>query len=336
VIGYGYWGPNLARNIAECPRMRLAAVADGRPARLAEATRRAGDIRVHADGMALIEDPAIDAVAIATPVSTHFALASAALAAGKHVLVTKPMTSTLAEADALVEQAAQSDRVLLVDHTFVYTGAVRRMRQMLTEGVLGRLYYLDSVRVNLGLFQHDVNVVWDLAAHDIAIFDHLLDQTPLSVSASGASHSPSGLEDVAYVHLQYADDLIAHIHVNWLSPVKIRQTLVGGSQQMLVWNDLVADEKLRLYDRGIETPTDERERHQAIVAYRTGDAWIPTLERHEALAMEIEHFADCILGGAEPLTGGSAGREVIRVLEAASQSLQAGGRPVDLAAGTVA
>jgi predicted dehydrogenase len=284
-----------------------------------------------ADAAQLIADPAIEAVAIATPVSTHFELATAALEAGKHVLVTKPLTATLAEAEALVEHARSAGRVLLVDHTFVYTGAVRRIRRMIDEGLLGPLYYLDSVRVNLGLFQHDVNVVWDLAAHDIAIFGHLLGQSPRRVSAAGSSHSPSGREDVAYVHLEYADELIAHIHVNWLSPVKIRQTLVGGSQRMLVWNDLAADEKLRLYDRGIESPASEAQRHEAIVAYRTGDAWVPALERHEALAMEIDHFVDCVRLGEEPLTSGASGREVVRILEAASQSLHDGGQPVDLA-----
>jgi len=336
VIGCGYWGPNLARNISDSARARLAAIAEERPDRLEEVGRRFRHAELTTSAEAVIADPAIEAVAIATPVSTHHDLVSAALAAGKHVIVTKPMAATLAEADALVEQARAAGRVLLVDHTFVYTGAVRRMRRMLDEGLLGPLYYLDSVRVNLGLFQHDVNVVWDLAAHDISIFDHLLGTPPLRVTASGASHSPSGQEDVAYVHLEYAGDLIAHIHVNWLSPVKIRQTLVGGSQRMLVWNDLAADEKLRVYDRGIEAPADEHERHRAAVAYRTGDAWIPTIERHEALALEIEHFVDCVRHGAQPLTGPEAGREVVRVLEAASASLRAGGRPVDLSSAQAA
>jgi len=330
VIGCGYWGPNLARNIAECSGAQLVAIADERQERLEAIASRHRDARLTRSADDVIGDASIEAVAVATPVSTHFDLARAALRAGKHVLVTKPMAATLAEATALVDEANAAGRVLLVDHTFVYTGAVRRMKRLIEEGVLGPLYYLDSVRVNLGLFQHDVNVVWDLAAHDISIFGHLLDTPPLRVTASGSSHSPSGLEDVAYVHLEYAEDLIAHIHVNWLSPVKIRQTLVGGSQRMVVWNDLAADEKLRIYDRGIEAPATEAERHRQIVAYRTGDAWIPTLERHEALALEIAHFVDCIRNGTEPQTGGAAGCEVVRVLEAASASLRDGGQPVDL------
>jgi predicted dehydrogenase len=330
VVGCGYWGPNVARNVAENPRAAVAAIADTRPERLEAVRRRFPGAILTTEAGDVIDDPAVEAVAVTTPVSTHFTLAKAALEAGKHVLVAKPMTATVAEADALIALARERERVLLVDHTFVYTGAVRRIGQFLEEGELGDLHYIDSVRINLGLFQHDVNVIWDLATHDFAILDHLLGVSPLTVRAIGAAHSSSGVEDVAYVHLEYDDNLIAHIHVSWLSPVKVRQTLIGGSQRMLVWNDLAADEKLRIYDRGVELVPATEEFYKSIVSYRTGDAWIPTLERHEALGMEVDHFVDCIRDGAEPLTDGTAGREVVRLLEATVTSLREDGRAVRL------
>jgi predicted dehydrogenase len=329
VIGYGYWGPNLVRNISSSTRLRVAGVSDLREERLEVARPLVPDARLTTSAEELLSDPEVEAVAITTPVSTHFDLGRAALDLGKHVLMAKPLAATLAEAEELVEFAGERERVLLVDHTFVYTGAVRRIRRMLDEGALGDLYYVDSVRVNLGLFQHDVNVIWDLAAHDFAILAHLIDRRPTAVSAMGASHSGSGLEDVAYVTLTYPGELIAHCHLNWLSPVKIRQTLIGGSDRMLVWNDLAADEKLKVYDKGITIgPRDSERFYQANVSYRTGDAWIPQLERHEALALELEHFADCIRNGAEPITGGADGREVVRLLEATTASLAEGGRSI--------
>ena len=222
----------------------------------------------------------------------------------------------------------------MVDHTFVYTGAVRKIKQLIDDAELGDLLYFDSVRINLGLFQHDVNVIWDLAAHDFAILTYLLDgAVPRTVSATGASHSNSRLEDVAYVTLQYDDDFIAHFHLNWLSPVKIRQTLIGGAQRMVVWNDLDPDEKIKVYDKGIDQQPDTQEQaYKALVSYRIGDAWIPQVERHEALALEASHFLDCIRGGATPTTPGEAGREVVRLLEATTHSLREGGRAVELEA----
>lgn len=329
VIGCGYWGPNLVRNFFENPRTRVAAVADLRTERLEAIGGRYSNVRLTTDHADLVDDPEIEAIAITTPVSTHFELARAALEAGKHVLVSKPLTATLAEADELVALAAERERVLLVDHTFVYTGAVRRIHELIRSGELGDLYYMDSVRVNLGLFQHDVNVIWDLAAHDFSILTYLLDARPHTVSAIGASHSPSRLEDVAYVTLSYPDDLIAHCHLSWLSPVKIRQTLIGGSERMVVWNDLAADEKLRVYDSGITVgASDEEQLYEAAVSYRVGDAWIPRLDRREALGLEVDHFVDCVRNGAEPITGGASGREVVRLLEATSRSLREGGRAV--------
>jgi predicted dehydrogenase len=333
VIGCGYWGPNIIRNLSENPRAAVAAIADVRTDRLETVGRRCPGATTTTRAEDVIGNPAIDAVAIATPVSTHFELAEAALRSGQHVLVTKPMTSTVSEADTLIALAAERGLTLLVDHTFVYTGAVRRIRELLEEGALGELFYIDSVRINLGLFQHDVNVIWDLAAHDFAILHHLLGQAPNAIHAIGSCHSASGLEDVAYVHLRYDDTLSAHAHVNWLSPVKIRRTVIGGSERMLVWDDLAADEKLRIYDRGItlSEPSSDEDVYRQIVSYRAGDAWIPTLERHEALGLEIDHFLDCIEGTAVPLTDGEAGRHVVRLLEATSASL-AQGHTVEVAA----
>ena len=322
VIGCGYWGPYYVRNALENSRMRLVAIADLRQERLDAIAARAPGARVTTSQEELLEDPAIEAVAIATPVSTHYALARQALEAGKHVILAKPMTATSREAMELIALAEERERVLLVDHTFVYTGAVRHIRRMLEDGALGDLYYVDSVRINLGLFQHDVNVIWDLAAHDFSILHHLLGRSPLAVSAIGASHAPDRLENIAYVHLEYENDLIAHLHVNWLSPVKIRRTVIGGSERMVVWDDLAADEKLRVYDRGITVAPSEEDLHKTIVSYRTGDALIPALERHEALALEFDHFVDCVEGKAVPLTGGEAGLHVVELLEATTTALE--------------
>ena len=332
VVGCGYWGPNLVRNLSENERARVAAIADLRPERLQAIASRAPGARLTTSPEDLLEDPGIDAVAIATPVSTHYELALRALEQGKHVLVAKPLAASVGEADHLIQRADIAGCVLMVDHTYVYTGAVRKISSLLEQRALGDLYYLDSVRVNLGLFQHDVNVIWDLAAHDFSIFTDLLGVEPVSVQAVGSSHSASGLEDVAYVTLEYEDSLLAHCHVNWLSPVKIRQTLIGGSERMLVWNDLAADEKVKVYDSGFDaSPDDEQGLHRTIVSYRTGDVWIPRIERHEALAVELDHFVDCVREGTRPITGGEAGRRVVRLLEATSASLKAGGRAIELA-----
>jgi predicted dehydrogenase len=331
VIGCGYWGPNLVRNLSENPRTDVAAVADVRPDRLAAIAPRIHGGRLTTDHRDVIDDPEIDAVAITTPVSTHYELALSALQSGKHVLVAKPLAASTAEADALNAAAESAGRVLLVDHTFVYTGAVRKMRELIDEGVLGDLYYFDSVRINLGLFQHDVNVIWDLAAHDFSILSHLLDSEPVAIAAQGACHSGNGLADVAYVTIHYPGNLIANCHLNWLSPVKIRHTLLGGSERMLVWDDLAADEKLRIYDRGINVAEPSQEAYyEARVSYRVGDAWMPQVDRREALAVEIDHFVDCIREGAEPVTGGASGRAVVRLLEATSASLEEGGRTIHL------
>ena len=331
VLGCGYWGPNYVRNFTENLGSRVVAVADLRQKRLDAIGLRYPGIRLTHDFESLLDDDEVEAVAIATPVSTHCDLTCAALEAGKHVVVAKPMATTAADARLMLETARAAGRVLLVDHTFVYGSPVRQIRSLLEDGALGEPYYFDSVRVNLGLFQQDVNVIWDLAAHDLAIATFLFGEEPLQVHAVGASHSPSGHEDVAYVTLSYPDSLIAHCHVNWLSPVKIRQTLVAGSEKMLVWNDLAADELIKVYDHGVTISSDAEGIYEMLVGYRMGDVWIPHLERYEALAALVDHFVECIRTGAQPITGGEFGVRVIQLLEAAATSLRDGGMPVDVA-----
>ena len=324
IIGYGYWGPNLLRNFAECADVAVRACADLRPERRALVQQRYPAVAVTANADDVLTDPAIDAVVIATPVSTHYALAKTALLHGKHVLVEKPITRSAAEAEALIALAQRNGCVLMVDHTFVYTGAVRKMKEILDAGELGELHYLDAVRINLGLFQHDIDVLWDLAPHDLSILTHLVAEQPQTVSAVGADHTGSGFADVAYMTLHYPNNFIAHLHVNWLSPVKIRQMLIGGSRRMLVYNDMEPSEKVCVYDRGIHITTRESV-YQTLVDYRTGDMWAPKVEFREALAVECEHFVACVRGKTAPWTGGTAGLQVVRLLEAASRSLANGG-----------
>ncbi|HYD47451.1 MAG TPA: Gfo/Idh/MocA family oxidoreductase [Terriglobales bacterium] len=327
VIGYGYWGPNLMRNLAEIADVELCWCADVRPNRLALAKKRHPGLQITTDATAVVGDPQVEAVVIATPVTTHYPLAKQALQAGKHVLVEKPITHTSAQAEELIELAGRKGVVLMVDHTFIYTGAVRKMKEIIAAGELGELHYLDSVRINLGLFQHDIDVLWDLAAHDLAIFDHVIGEPPQFVSAIGSDHTGSGFCDVAYVTLQFASNFLGHLHVNWLSPVKIRQMLIGGSRQMLVYDDMETTEKIRVYDRGIRV-TGEDSLYRTLVDYRTGDMWAPKLDNREALAVECEHFVECIRTGREPLSSAAAGLRVVRLLELASRSLAIGGNKV--------
>ncbi len=330
VIGCGYWGPNLARNFSETPGSCLVGVADLDPKRLAVMKARYPGIRATTDHREILSDPGVDAVAISTPVRTHFALAMEALQAGKHVLVEKPMTMTSEEGERLVEAAEKADRTLMVDHTFVYTPAVRKLRELLDAGELGEVLYYDSVRINLGLFQHDVNVLWDLAVHDLSIMDFLVGRAPEAVSATGVSHFPGRPEDVAYLTCFFSGNLIGHCHVNWLSPVKIRRTVIGCSRRMAVYDDLEPSEKVRVYDKGVTLTDDTEGRYRLLVSYRTGDAWIPNLPATEALGVEIAHFLDCIRNRRVPLTDGQAGLRLVRMLEAASASLAQRGAPVNL------
>jgi len=330
VIGYGYWGPNLVRNFVEAPGCQVIAVSDLRPERLAFVKARYPGIKTTSDHRDLFIDSMIDAIAIATPVSTHFDLAMQALQAGKHVLVEKPMTANSEQAIRLVEEAERLNRVLMVDHTFVYTSAVRKIRELVEGNELGEIYYYDSVRVNLGLFQHDVNVIWDLAVHDLSIMDYVLRVFPVAISATGMNHILGQPENVAYVTLFFEGNMIAHLHINWLSPVKVRRTLIGGSQKMIVYDDLDPSERIKVYDKGVTFNQTSESVYKMLVSYRTGDMWAPQLDFKEALQVEAVHFINCIEKGRRPITDGEAGLKVVRILEAASQSMLERGRPVKL------
>jgi predicted dehydrogenase len=330
VIGYGYWGPNLVRNFAEVPGARMVKVADRRPERLALARQRYPGVEATADAAELVADPRVDAVAIATPVSTHFEFGMQALRAGKHVLIEKPLAATSEQALRLIEEADRRKRILMVDHTFVYTGAVRRIEELIADGTLGEINYYDSVRVNLGLFQHDVNVVWDLAVHDLAIMDHVLKVRPCAVTATGMSHVAGQPENIAYLTLFFETNLIAHVNVNWLAPVKVRRTLIGGSRRMVVYDDLEPSEKVKVYDKGITVANDGESLYKLLVGYRTGDMWAPQLDMTEALRTQALHFVRCIEHGEPAITGGDAGLRVVQILEAATQALRDRGRLVDL------
>ena len=332
VIGYGYWGPNLARAVAETDALALEAIADfSAPAR-ERAGRRHPSARLVADWRALVADPAVDAVMIATPVATHFEIALAALRAGKHVLVEKPMTDRVETAAILVEEAARRRLLLMVDHTFVYTGAVQAIRGLIDDGRLGEIYYYDSTRVNLGLFQRDVNVIWDLAAHDFAILDYLVSDRPVAISASAAGFLPGSPENMAHLSIYFDGGAMAHLNVNWLAPVKIRQTLIGGSRKMVIYDDMQTSEKVKVYDRGISLGEagDPGATYERMISYRLGDMWAPALSAKEALVSEVETFARCLESGARPVNDGASGLRVVEMLAAASASTRRRGQPVEL------
>jgi predicted dehydrogenase len=329
IIGYGYWGPNLARCFAEAEGAQLAAICDRSPDALARASRRFPGTSCVTDAASLIADTTIDAVVIATPVRTHYTLALAALRAGKHVLVEKPMTETSAQAEILIEEATKRNLLLMVDHTFCYTPAVQKIRELVSAGELGQVYYYDSIRVNLGLFHPDVNALWDLAVHDFAILEYVLDEHPIAVSASGARHVVGGQENMAHVTLFFDSGTTAHVNVNWLAPVKVRQVLVGGSRKMVVYDDLQPSEKIKVYDKGVTIVPEPDQLHEMRVGYRTGDMWAPQIPTREALKTEVDHFIDCIAHGAAPLTGGDMGLRVVELLEGASASMGRRGYPVE-------
>ena len=319
VIGYGYWGPNVARNLASLDGSNLIAIADMNAAARERAQRSHPGVRILASAADLIASTDVDAVAVITPVWSHYELAKAALNNGKHVFVEKPLTATSAQAEDLIELAARKNLQIMVDHTFLFTGAVQKIGQLLRDGTLGSLFYYDSMRVNLGLFQHDINVLWDLAPHDLSIMDHLINIPPEGIVATGEKHL-NGLEDVAFMTLYFPGQIIAHINVNWLSPVKVRTTLIGGEKRMLVWNDLEADEKVKIYDKGVNITTREG-LYGLLVSYRSGDMWAPQLEQTEALRQELSYFVNCINAGRAAHNDGIAGMRVVKMLEAATRSL---------------
>src|SRR5580698_839257 len=328
VVGYGYWGPNVVRDLDHLEEAEVVAVCDKSAAARKKVARVYPDVRVTDNAAELMSSPEIDAIAVVTPVWTHYELAKAALQNGKHVFVEKPFTSNADQAQELIDLAARKNLKIMVDHTFLFTGAVTKIKQLLQEGALGKLYYYDSTRVNLGLFQHDVNVVWDLALHDLSIIDYLLQRTPEAISATGQTHLNSH-EDVAFLTLYFPDKVIAHINVNWLSPVKVRTTLIGGEKKMLVWNDLEVDEKIKIYDKGVKV-TSREGLYDLLVHYRTGDMWAPQIEQVEALTRELSYFVDCIANDKTPVNNGEAGLRVVRMLEAANESIRQRGAVVRL------
>jgi predicted dehydrogenase len=328
VIGFGYWGPNIVRNFNRVEGARVLTICDMNQAALKRAQKAYPHIAVTNDYMDIISSPDIDAVAVITPVSTHFKLTKKALQNGKHVFVEKPFTATVAQAEELIELAEKKNLKIMVDHTFIFTGAVKKIKQLIDDGVLGDLYYYDSVRVNLGLFQSDVNVVWDLAPHDFAIMDFIIKERPAAISSCGKAHV-NGLEDTAYITVHFDNNMIAHFNINWLSPVKVRTTLIGGEKKMLVWNDTEADEKIKIYDKGIEVKNVEG-MYNLLVSYRSGDMHAPRVEQTEALKIETEYFVHCITNNETPINDGHAGLRVVKMLNACSESLKDNGKMVTL------
>lgn len=328
VIGYGYWGPNIVRNLHSLENAQIVAVCDKSPAALKRANRVYPRLHLTTDFSEVLRSREIDAVAVVTPVWTHYELAKAALENGKHVFVEKPFTSTPWQAEELIELAARKNLQIMVDHTFLFSGAVKKIKEIVDTGTLGPLYYFDSTRVNLGLFQHDVSVVWDLAPHDLSIMDHIIGEQPEAVVATGSSHL-NGHADMAFITIYFPRNIIAHVNVNWLSPVKVRTTLIGGRDKMLVWNDLEADEKIKVYDKGVNITNGEGV-YDLLVSYRSGDVWAPRCDQTEALKVELEYFMDCILKNQAPLNDGAAGLRIVRLLDAADRSLKEKGQLVGL------
>lgn len=328
VIGYGYWGPNVVRNLQSLDGSRVVAVCDINPEALRRARQAYPDVRLISDSAELLSSTDVDAVAVVTPVGTHFELAKAALQNGKHVFVEKPFTCSAVHAEQLIELADRKNLKIMVDHTFLFTGAVKKIRQLIDKGTLGQLYYYDSMRVNLGLFQHDVNIVWDLAPHDLSIMEYLIPEKPEAIVATGERHL-NGYEDVAFITVYFPHSIIAHINVNWLSPVKIRTTLIGGEKKMLVWNDLEVDEKIKVYDKGVQMTNGEGV-HELLVSYRSGDMWAPRVEQTEALKTELGYFIDCVSNHQTPFNDGVAGLRVVKMLEAADRSIRERGALIHL------
>jgi len=329
IIGYGYWGPNVVRNFLSTEGAQIISICDIDKDALNKAQKNYPELKTVSDPSEVLTSPEIDAVAVVTPVYTHFELAKKAIENGKHIFVEKPFTSTVAEAEELIELADKKNVKIMVDHTFLFTGAVRKIRKLIDDGILGNLYYFDSTRVNLGLFQHDINVIWDLAPHDLSIMDYVIQEKPSGITATGIEHFGRGLEDIAYITVFFDSNIIAHFNVNWLSPVKIRMTLIGGEKKMLVWNDLESDEKVKVYDRGVNIK-DKEGIYELLVSYRSGDIWTPTVEKTEALKLEAEYFIDCIENNKTPINDGYAGLNVVKILEASDFSIKNNGKIVKI------
>jgi predicted dehydrogenase len=329
VVGYGYWGPNILRNFHENDDACVAYCCDVNPKRLAQVRSKYHSVRVTENFEDVLTDSKVDAVAIVTPVATHYEFARKALEHGKHVLVEKPLAASVAEAESLVDIAARHNLTLMVNHTFIFTGAVRKMKEIVESGVLGDMYYFDSVRINLGLIQKDVNVLWDLAPHDISILGHLVKEEPASVCATGTCHFGNGIESVAYLTVYFKSGLIAHFHNNWLAPVKIRSIMVGGSKKMILYDDMEASEKIKVYDKGIDVNGPDSA-HEKLISYRLGDMWAPKIDNTEALWLVAGEFIESIQAGRPPITDGASGLNVVKILEASEMSIKHKGREVKL------
>lgn len=329
IIGFGYWGPNLVRNFMAVENCTVLAVADGRTQRTDLVKKMYPNIATSGSADELINNPQIDAVVIATPVFSHYDLAKKALENGKHVLIEKPMTASAAQAQELIELGLRKGLLVMVDHTFLYTGAVQKMKELVISGNIGRINYFDSSRINLGLFQPDVNVLWDLAPHDISILSFLVNEKPTSINATGVSHTGNNIENIAFMTVNFQSDLIAHFNCSWSSPVKVRQTLIGGEKKMIVYNDLEPSEKIRVYDTGYNHSTDE-EKKNILVDYRTGDVFIPKLQSTEALFKMAEDFISCILTNGTPVSNAQLGLNVVKILEASQASIKQAGKEISL------
>ena len=329
IVGYGYWGPNIVRNFAAAAGAEVRAVCDTNPKVLQKLAAQLPAVKTTTRSADVTTSPDIDVVAVVTPVSSHFEIAKNALENGKHIFVEKPFAASSDEARRLIELAQRKGLRIMVDHTFLFTPAVNKMKELVDKDVLGKIYYYDSTRINLGLFQHDVNVLWDLAPHDLAIVDYVLGKPAKAITANGVDHLGKGIENIAFLTLYYDDGTIAHFNVNWLSPVKIRLTLIGGDKKMLVWDDLSPDEKIRVYDRGVDV-ADAEGVHKLLVSYRSGDMWAPRLDQTEALAAEIKCFLAGIRGDTPFINDGEAGLRVVRILEASTESIRRQGRLVEL------
>ncbi len=329
VVGFGYWGPNIVRNFNNVKGASVEIVCDKSKESQKKAKKVNNNLQVTQNYLDITQSAKIDAVAVVTPVSTHYEIAKSALENGKHVFVEKPFAANTRHAVELIELAEKMNLTIMVDHTFLFTGAVRKIKQLLENDILGKIYYYDSTRVNLGLFQHDINVIWDLAPHDLSIMDYVLDSKPVAISANGIDHLENNLENIAYLTVYFEENIIAQFNLDWLSPVKIRSTLIGGDKKMLAWNDLEADEKIKIYDKGVEINNAEGI-HNLLVSYRTGDMFSPKIESTEALKVEAQYFVDCINNGERPFNDGVAGLEVVKMLEASDESLKNKGKIIQL------
>ena len=331
IVGLGYWGPNLVRNFYGHPKSKVVICCDLSEERCQKIARFYPSSACTQQVEDVLSHPEVEAIAIATPVHTHYALAKEALHTGKHVLVTKPLTSDVAQAQELVDLAEEKGLVLQVDHTFIYHPAVEKLKDIVVRGELGDVCYFDSVRINLGLFQSDISVIWDLAPHDISIMQHLIDRPVKWVQAAGACHAGQPVESMAYITVQFADNVLGHCHVNWLAPMKVRLVMIGGSRRMAVYDDNLVTEKVKLYDKGVTLNSIEG-LYEAMIQYRNGDMYAPAIDNSEALAREVGHFLFCIRQGKRPLTDGRAGLCAVRILAAAQESLRKDGQRIPLPA----